>query len=150
MKKINIALIGAGYISDYHARGLLTMPQVALVAVVSKHLGNAEKFASKYGIKNAYSSITPVVEDPTIDAVIISTPNSFHAPYAIEFLKNGKDVFLEKPMAMNAGEGEQIAQVADEKDRLVMVGHMWRFDTETQFIKDSIDAGELGKVFKTN
>ncbi|MBD1260971.1 Gfo/Idh/MocA family oxidoreductase [Maribacter polysiphoniae] len=149
MKKINIALIGAGYISDYHARGLLTMPQVALVAVVSKHLGNAEKFASKYGIKNAYSSITPVVEDPTIDAVIISTPNSFHAPYAIEFLKNGKDVFLEKPMAMNAGEGEQIAQVADEKDRLVMVGHMWRFDTDTQFIKDSIDAGKLGKVFKT-
>lgn len=149
MKKINIALIGAGYISDYHARGLLTIPGVNIVAVVSKHLENAEKFANKYSIKKAYDSITPILRDPSIHAVIISTPNSCHAPYAIEFLKNGKDVFIEKPLAMNHEEGEQIAKTATNYNQLVMVGHMWRFDTDAQFIKESIDTGKIGKVFKT-
>jgi len=149
MKKINIALIGAGYISDYHARGLLTIPEVNIVAVVSKHLENAEKFATKYSIKKAFNSITPILKDPSIHAVIISTPNSYHAPYAIEFLKNGKDVFIEKPLAMNHEEGEQIAKTATNYNQLVMVGHMWRFDTDAQFIKESIDTGKIGKVFKT-
>lgn len=149
MKKINIALIGAGYISDYHARGLLTIPEVNLVAVVSKHLENAEKFATKYNIKNAYASITPIVDDPSIHAVIISTPNAFHAPYAIEFLKAGKDVFIEKPLAINDQEGEQIATSALDNNQLVMVGHMWRFDVDTQFIKETIDSGKIGQVFKT-
>ena len=149
MKKINIALIGAGYISDYHARGLLTIPEVNLVAVVSKHLENAEKFAAKYDIKNAYASITPIVDDPSIHAVIISTPNAFHAPYAIEFLKAGKDVFIEKPLAINDQEGEQIATSALDNNQLVMVGHMWRFDVDTQFIKETIDSGKIGQVFKT-
>ena len=149
MKKIKFALIGAGYISNYHARGLMTMPDIEIVAVVSKHLENAEKFASDYNIKHAYTTIAPIVEDPTMDAVIISTPNSFHAPYAIEFLTSGKDVFLEKPMAMNGKEGESISTTAREAGKLVMVGHMWRFDTEAEFIKESINTGKLGKVFKT-
>lgn len=149
MKTIRIALIGAGYISDYHARGLLAVENVEIVAVVSKQLENAKKFAQKYGIENAYDSITDIVNDDTIDAVVISTPNAFHAPYAIEFLKNGKDVFLEKPMAMNALEGIQIQEAAEQNDRIVMVGHMWRFDADTRFVRQSIEEDTLGKIFKT-
>ena len=149
MKKIRIALIGAGYISDYHARGLMTLPNVEIVAVVSKHLDSAKKFAEKHEIENAYSSISEVVEDSTIDGVIISTPNVFHAPYAIQFLESGKDVFIEKPMAMNAKEGMLLQGVAEKTGHLVMVGHMWRFDVDTQYIKDNIDSGKLGKIIKT-
>ena len=110
---------------------------------------SAEKFALRHGIKNAYTDVIEVVENHTIDGVIISTPNQFHAPYAIDLLKSGKAVFLEKPMAMNAEEGRQIEEVSKEYDQLVMVGHMWRFDTDTNYIKDSIASGELGRVFKT-
>ncbi|WP_339840011.1 Gfo/Idh/MocA family oxidoreductase [uncultured Maribacter sp.] len=149
MKTIKIALIGVGYIADFHARGLQTMPDVEIVCVVSKHIESAKKFAAKYNIKEAYTDISKVIENNEIDGVIISTPNQFHAPYAISFLESGKDVFLEKPMGINPKEGQQIKAAAKANERLVMVGHMWRFDIDTNYIKDAIDAGRLGKIFKT-
>lgn len=149
MKTIKIALIGAGYISDYHARGLLQIEDVEITAVVARTIESAEKFAQKHSIKNAYNDLQKVLTDTEIDAVVISTPNQFHAPYAIDFLKSGKAVFIEKPMAMNAEEGEQIDKVSKEYDQLVMVGHMWRFDMDTDYIKDTIASGKLGKIFKT-
>ena len=148
MEKIRVALIGAGYIAEYHARALQTIPDVEMVAVVAKNKGNAEKFALKHNIKYALSDISPILKDG-IDAVIISTPNHLHAPYAIEFLNIGAAIFLEKPMGMNAEECKQITHVAEKQGQLVMVGHMWRFDTDTNYIKKSIESGKLGKIFKT-
>lgn len=149
MNTIKIALVGVGYIADYHARGLQTIPNVEIVCVVSKHIESAKKFAVKYGIQEAYTDISKIIEDNEINGVIISTPNQFHAPYAISFLESGKDVFLEKPMGMNPEEGRQIDAAAMANNRLVMVGHMWRFDIDTNYIKDAIDEGKLGKIFKT-
>lgn len=149
MKKIKIALIGAGYIADYHARGLMALPHVELAAVVAKTTKSAQGFSEKYGIKEAYTSISPVASDSSIDAVVISTPNALHAPQAMEFLRQGKDVFIEKPMALNAKEGREIARAAHEHDRLVMVGHMWRFDSEAQYIEACVRSQKLGKVIKT-
>lgn len=149
MKKVNIALIGAGYIADYHARGLQVLPDVEIVAVVGLPMEAAREFAAKYGIKEAATEVTGLVDRDDLDAVIIGTPNKFHAPYAIEFLKNGKEVFLEKPMAMNSEEGIQIAESAKTNNKLVMVGHMWRFDTEVNYIKNVVASGKLGKIIKT-
>jgi len=149
MKKIRVALIGAGYISDYHARGLLTIPDVEITAVVGMPIEAAEEFAKKYNIKEATTDALSLARRDDIDAVLISTPNKFHAPYAIEFMNSGKDVFVEKPMAMNPAEGEAVIKAAEENDRIVLVGHMWRFDEEAQFVKKVVDSGELGKVVKT-
>ncbi|NNE76424.1 MAG: Gfo/Idh/MocA family oxidoreductase [Pricia sp.] len=148
-KKLKVALIGAGYIADYHARGLQGLPNVAIAAVVSKTTENAQTFSKKYGIPLACTDISELLGNPEIDAVVISTPNQYHAPYAMEFLQSGKDVFLEKPMAINGTEGHEINEAARKNRQLVMVGHMWRFDTDTNYIKDAIDAGKLGKIFKT-
>ncbi len=149
MKKVNIALIGAGYIADYHARGLQMQSDVEIVSVVGLPLESAKQFANKYEIKEAVSSVEGLYKREDIDAVIIGTPNKFHAPFAIEFLKNGKDVFLEKPMAMNSDEGKQIMDAAEKNNQLVMVGHMWRFDQEVNYIKDLVSSGKIGKIIKT-
>ena len=149
MSKIKIALIGAGYIADFHARGLQTILNVEIVAVVAKEIQEAKDFAIKYNIKETYTDISDILKNDAIDAVIIGTPNQFHAPYAIEFLKSGKDVFLEKPMGISAEEGRQIAEAAKKYDQLVMVGHMWRFDIDTNYLKDFVASGELGEIFKT-
>lgn len=149
MKKVRVALIGAGYISDYHARGLQTLHDVEIAAVVGMPVEAAEKFAQKYKIKEVTTDALSLVKRDDIDAVLISTPNKFHAPYAIEFMNNGKDIFVEKPMAMNPAEGEAVINAAQENDRIVSVGHMWRFDEEAQFVKKVVDSGKLGKVIKT-
>jgi len=148
MNKIKIAFIGSGYIQHYHAKGLKQNKNVELAVVADIDLNAAQKFADKYGIAETTDNISDL-NTKDIDAAIISTPNKFHAPYAIDLLKNGKDVFVEKPMAINADVGKIMADVADEYKQLLMVGHMWRFDTEVNFIKDKINKGELGKVIKT-
>jgi predicted dehydrogenase len=149
MKKIKFALIGAGFIADYHARALQKLENTEIVAVAALPLESAGEFAKRYNIADASDNVLSFVNRDDIEAVIIGTPNKYHAPYAMEFLKSGKDVFLEKPMAMNAGEGVKVARSAEENDRLVMVGHMWRFDTEVNYIKKVIASGQLGKIFKT-
>lgn len=149
MKKIKVALIGAGYIANYHAHGLQSVPGVEITVVAALPIESAQEFAQKYGIKDATDNALSLAGRSDIDAVVIATPNRFHAPYAIEFLNNGKDVFIEKPMAMSAEEGHSISKCAEDNQRLVMSGHMWRFDTDVNFIKSQIDSGKLGKIIKT-
>ena len=108
MKKVKVAIIGTGYIADYHARGLQSLPEVEITISVDTRLETAREFAAKYNIKEVETDAMSIVDRKDLDAVIIGIPNKFHAPYAIEFLKNGKDVFLEKPMAMNSKEGNKI------------------------------------------
>lgn len=149
MKKVKIAIIGAGYIANYHARGLQSIEGVEIEAVVAVPLENAREFANKYNIPTYYDTIEPVVNQKDIDAVVIATPNKFHAPYAIEFLGSGKNVFLEKPMAMSYDEGLEVKKAAEKNGKIVMTGHMWRFDTDVNYIKSVVDAGNLGKIVKT-
>lgn len=149
MKKINIALIGCGYISEYHAKGLRKLENVEIAGVVGLPIDSAKNFAEKYNIKKYSDNYKDFVNDETIDAVLISTPNKFHAPFAVDFLQNGKDVFIEKPMAISPAEGEKIKSAAVENNKIVMVGHMWRFDVEVNFIKNFVQSGKLGKIIKT-
>jgi predicted dehydrogenase len=149
MKNIKIAMIGAGYIADYHTRGLQSIQGVEVVAVAAKTVEEARKFADKYGIKEASDDALSLAGRTDIDAAVIATPNKFHAPFAIEFLKNGKDVFLEKPMAMSAEEGLTVKDASEKYKQLVMVGHMWRFDTDATYIKSIVDSGQIGEIKKT-
>jgi predicted dehydrogenase len=149
MNKINVALIGAGFIADYHARSLLIQENVKIKAVAALPLEAAQKFAKKYDINNATDDALSLVGRDDINTVILGLPNKFHAPYAIAFMKDGKDVLIEKPLAMNSDEGNQIIKTAQENKRVVMVGHMWRFDTEINYIKSVVDSGQIGTVIKT-
>ncbi|MBT3242427.1 MAG: Gfo/Idh/MocA family oxidoreductase [Bacteroidetes bacterium] len=149
MNRFRIAIIGTGYIAHYHARALQLLPDVEIAIVVDNQLDKANKFAEIYKTKEIATDAMALVDRPDINAVLILTPNKFHAPYTIEFLSRGKDVFLEKPMAMNASEGDQIIEVSNRNGQLVMVGHMWRFDAEVDYIKKVVDSGRLGKIVKT-
>jgi predicted dehydrogenase len=150
MRKLRIAVVGTGYIADYHVRGLLARPDVEITAVAAATKNSVELFAKRYNINGV---LTPdaltLVDRDDIDAVIISTPNKFHAPYALAFLEGGKDVFLEKPMAMDAAEGQAIIRLAEKTGRLVMVGHMWRFDEEVNALRKQVLAGRLGEIVRT-
>ncbi|MEA3476876.1 MAG: Gfo/Idh/MocA family oxidoreductase [Bacteroidota bacterium] len=149
MKSIKIAIIGCGYIADYHARGLQAQANVEIAMAVDTQLEAAKKFAASYNIKEVESDAMSILDRDDIDAVVLGIPNKYHAPYALEFLKNGKDVFLEKPMAMNSTEGKEVMEVANANKQLVMVGHMWRFDTEVEHIRKVVSSGKLGKIIKT-
>jgi len=146
---IGVALIGSGYIAHYHARGLAGLPDVKVPVLCSLDGRAAEEFADKYGIEEVTDQINGLLGREDIQAVVIATPNKYHAPYAIEFMKNGIDVFVEKPMAVSALQGKEMIECARKTERILMVGHMWRFDTEVNYIHDIVQSGKLGKIFKT-
>jgi predicted dehydrogenase len=81
-----------------------------------------------------------------IDAVILTTPNSLHAPQTIEALKNGKHVFVEKPMALSVGDCKRMIAAAKEADRVLAVGHKERRLARMRKAKELIDHGAVGQV----
>jgi predicted dehydrogenase len=149
MKNLKIAMIGAGFIANYHIKGLDAINGVEITSVCALPISSARDFAKKYGIEHASDNALELASDPDLDGVILAIPNSLHAKYAVEFLKNGKDVFIEKPLAMNQAEVEMIRTASLKSGRLVMTGHMWRFDEDINCIKKLVDSGKLGKIYKT-
>jgi predicted dehydrogenase len=146
---IGVALIGSGYIAHYHAKGLAEVADVEVPVLCSLDGRAAKEFADTYGIKEVTNQIKSLPGREDIQAVIIAVPNKHHAPYAIEFMKNGKDVFVEKPMAVSSLQGMEMIECARQNERILMAGHMWRFDTEVNYIRDLVQSGKLGKIFKT-
>src|SRR5690625_6609036 len=77
------ALPISGYIADYHVRGILEDERAEIHAVVSRDITKAQKFAAQYEIPAAFDSLDGILDNDAIDAVVICTPNAFHAPYSI-------------------------------------------------------------------
>jgi predicted dehydrogenase len=88
-----------------------------------------------------------LLEDPDLDAVVIATPVPTHAPLAKLALEAGKDVFVEKPLAVSAADANELAALADARDRVLMVDHLLVYHPGVQKVKALIDEGALGEVF---
>jgi predicted dehydrogenase len=144
---LKIAFTGAGYIANIHAEAALSQPDVELVAVVEKYSDKSEAFAGKYGIKCCYASVEELLDEGGVDALVIGTPNYLHQPQAITALERGVHVMVEKPMAMDATEAEQMLAASQESGALLMVAHCWRFDVEALWLKEQ--AARLGKIIRT-
>lgn len=146
---IRVALLGSGYIAAYHARAIAALEGAELAVVAGPDEGQLREFAATHGVGAVTTDVGATMHRDDIDAVVLATPNRHHAEQAIESLRHGKDVLIEKPMARSAEEGLAIADAERSTGQLVMVGHMWRFDAEVRFVRELIAAGRLGRVVKT-
>lgn len=86
------------------------------------------------------------INDPSVDAVYIPLPNHLHRPWALQALAAGKHVLIEKPIALNAAEAQEIFDTAAQVNRLAMEAFMYRFHPRTQRIKQAVEAGQLGEL----
>jgi predicted dehydrogenase len=148
-QRINVALIGAGYIGHYHARGLREQEGVDIKVVCDVKEDIAGEFAKQHEIPEVCTAALELAKRKDIDAVVLGVPNKYHAGYAKVFLEFSKDVFIEKPMAVSAAEGREIIAASEKSSQLVMVGHMWRFDVEAEHIRSVVQSGQIGQVVKT-
>jgi predicted dehydrogenase len=149
MSKIRVGVIGTGIIiRDYHMLTLKDNPRAEVVAVGNLHGDSARTLAERYGIPKVYTELECMAADPDIDAVVIGLPNYLHAPATIQMLQAGKHVMCEKPMALNVVECKQMIAAARQADRRLMIAHMWRFDHEIRWLRDVVQSGALGNIFK--
>lgn len=120
MFKVRFAVIGTNFITDWVIEGARFDPRFELVAVYSRTQEQADAFARKHRIPHTFTSLEEMAASPLIDAVYIASPNAFHAPQSILFMKNGKHVLCEKPLASNAREVKEMIQIGRQYDVALM------------------------------
>jgi predicted dehydrogenase len=145
--RMSIALIGCG------ARGNLLLPhfqklnQAALTGVCDVYRTRAEKCQALAPGAKLFGDHRKLLEMPGLDAVVIATPDHWHAPIAIEALNAGKDVYVEKPLTLRMEEGPKIIRAARLNDRICQVGAQQRSGTHYIQARDEyIRTGKLGKI----
>lgn len=124
-ERLDAIVVGVGHLGRHHARILNEMPEARLVAVVDSDAERAKQVAEPLGVKS-YSRLGSV-KDP-YDFAVVSVPTTAHADVACKLLKNGAHVFVEKPIADNLRAAQRIVKTAEERDRIVQVGHVERFN----------------------
>ncbi len=150
MGKLRVGVIGLGFIGmGKHLPGLAANPDdCEIVAVCDFKADLCEKAIAKYA-PNAYSTddYTKLVNDPDIDVIHVCTWNVSHCQISCEAMEAGKHVMCEKPMAINGEEARQMLETAKKTGKKLTIGYQNRFRTDAQFLKRTIDAGELGEIY---
>lgn len=107
----------------------------------------ARRVAEEFGIPHVFKDFEDMVKMEELDAVVVCTPNAFHAPATLAALKAGKHVLCEKPPAMNAKEAEEMAKAAKEAGKVLMFAFQMRFRPDLRIIKRAIEEGHLGEIY---
>ena len=141
------AVIGTGYWGPALVRNLAGIPSARLLHLIDIDRARVEAVGKRLapGVP-AHSDHDRMLNDPEVTAVCIATPVRTHFALAKAALEAGKHVFVEKPLAMTVGECRALEALASERDRVLMVGHIFRFNAAVQKVKDYIDDGTLGDV----
>ena len=146
MKKVNVGLVGTGFLSDIFARCYIHDPKVKLATVCSRTEENARSFAHKYGLKTWYTDYNAMLRRDDLDAVNICVPNFLHAPLTISAAENGKHVLCTKPLAISMEEAEKMVRTCENAGVKLMYGENWLFTPAAGRIQEIIDEGALGKI----
>lgn len=147
---LRVAIMGLGSYGTRVADAMQTSTKAKLVGVISGTPSKITAWQTKYSIpeKNCYNyeNFDNIKNNPDIDAVYIITPNSLHKPQAIRVAKAGKHVICEKPMALNAKEGEEMIAACKKANVKLLVGYRMHFEPKTLEIIRMRKDGELGKI----
>ncbi|MBA3687160.1 MAG: Gfo/Idh/MocA family oxidoreductase, partial [Planctomycetes bacterium] len=147
VKPLGIAFIGAGGIAGVQAKALAGMPEARVVACADPNPVARARLSGTYGVERGYADWREMLADqPDIDAVSVCTPNRLHAEPTIAALRAGKHVLVEKPMAMNAEEGQAMVDAARAAGRQLVVGFQVRFSPGAELIRRQIADGVLGRI----
>ncbi|MFC0469227.1 Gfo/Idh/MocA family protein [Halalkalibacter kiskunsagensis] len=148
ISKIRIGVIGAGNIGNVHLEVFSKLSDdVRIKAITDAYLPLAEERAKEYQIQTIHVSAEDLIHDDELDAIIVAVPNKYHAPLAIQALKAGKHVLLEKPMAINESDAKEILTAQRETGKLVMIPHQMRWESLAMQVKDQVERGELGNIY---
>jgi predicted dehydrogenase/nucleoside-diphosphate-sugar epimerase len=145
--KKRVALLGAGYISDWHALALGSVDGVELVAVCDRFRAKAEALAQKFGVPRVYDSLESLLAgEPALDAIHILLPPDRHFEAARAVLEAGVNVFLEKPMCDRAEDCDALVQLAAERGLRLSVGHNFLFAEVYERLRTDVQSGVLGLI----
>lgn len=146
MRTVSYGIIGLGFFGEKHAEVAARLPNVSLRAVCTRRDRRRKEIQKRLGVPQSYADYHDLLADPEIEAVSVVTHVDEHLEPTIAALRAGKHVLLEKPMARTVAECDQIIAAAAKADRILMVGHICRFNPRYALARERTIAGELGRI----
>ncbi|MBQ8372566.1 MAG: Gfo/Idh/MocA family oxidoreductase [Clostridia bacterium] len=151
-RKVRVGIIGTGWIANAHIVAYLKQPDVEIVAGADLIPGKAAAFFKKHGVEGVkcdYKNGEEMVNDKSLalDVVSICTYNRQHAPCAIQALKAGVNVLLEKPFTVTLDEAVEVMKAEKESGKVLSIGFQPRFDPNMILLKEIVESGVLGDIY---
>ncbi|HEU4871402.1 MAG TPA: DegT/DnrJ/EryC1/StrS family aminotransferase [Pyrinomonadaceae bacterium] len=146
-RTIRFGVIGLGVMGQEHARVIAANPLLDLAAATDAQAATGRKVASDLGVK-WFGSADEMIRSGEVDAVVIATPHWQHADLAVNALKAGLHVLCEKPLSVTVEQSDRVLQAAAESRGMFVVVHQKRFEPAYLFVKQLLDSGELGALYR--
>jgi predicted dehydrogenase len=144
---VRVAAVGLGYWGPNLVRNLHEVEDVDVRWLCDRRPDALAKLARRYPAVTCTTELSDVLDDDSVDALVIATPVSTHHPIASEALRRGKHVFVEKPLAASSDEARDLMALADESELVLMPGHTFLYSPPVNMIRELIAAGELGDIY---
>jgi predicted dehydrogenase len=144
---VRTGVVGLGYWGPNLIRNLNDLEASELRWICDLDRARLDTFARRYPNVRPTREFEDLLADPELEAVAIATPVSTHFPLAMAALREGKHVFIEKPLAASVAEAQELASVATQRGLTLMPGHTFLYSPPVNMIRDLIRSGELGDVY---
>ena len=141
---VAVAVIGCGYWGKNLVRNFYELNALRVLYDLDEK--RAQEIGSLYPQVRIARNLKEVYEDESIEGIVVAIPAEFHYEVAKESLLAGKDVFVEKPLALKVREGRELVTLAEEKKKILMVGHLLEYHPGVIKLKELVSSGELGKI----
>ena len=143
--KLKVAVVGLGNMGRHHVRNYSEIDEAELVAICDINQPIVDQFSKDFNC-NGYTNFTAMLESESIDALSITAPTVHHFSIAYEAISNNIHVLIEKPICDSIEKAEQLQTLANEKNVLIMIGHIERFNPAVQKLKELIETNALGEI----
>jgi len=143
---LRVGIVGMGYWGPNLARNLATLESCELAWCCELDDSMRSHWESAYPQSRFTADLDDLVSDPDLSAIVVATPGSTHAALAQKVLEAGKNCFVEKPLAQDVASAQRLAQLAEERGLVLMVGHLLCYHPGVRQLSDLISRGELGRI----
>lgn len=145
--RVGVGVVGLGFVgAGAHLHAFRSLKNASLVAVCDRNEDTLEKRAKRHNVAAKYRDFEKMLQDPNVDAVVVSVPTDLHARMTIAALQAGKHVICEMPFAPNMDDVDKMLAAAKSSGKILMPSLNFRFTPNYVKAKQLIDAGELGSV----
>ena len=144
---LRVAVVGYGYWGPNLVRNVIERPEMEFAGLCELDPARAAAFSARVPGARVFTDLAEVVEDTTIDAVLVATPPRTHHAIVAQALHGGKHVLVEKPLAKTAAEARDLIELADANGLVLMPGHTFLYSPPVNKVKELVRSGALGEIY---
>lgn len=142
-----VGIVGVGYWGSNYVRVFNESSECDLRWVADLNEERLANLSNAYPGLESTTDYADIRDDPGVDAVCIATPPETHFDIGREFLENGKDILVEKPFTLDSDSAWELDRIADENDRVILVGHIFEYNSAVNELRSFVQDGDLGDIY---